>query len=521
MTTFLNYFENSSFLERWTTVLVILTLFFHWVPWAMLRATLSWKTYRTFMNKIGIKNQFLMTMWSTTRFNGYIQQIYDRLTNKKVMVSMNTITKTSKREKTWIDTFYDIGIYVAIILSITCTIILIYTLILFAQRIIGNQNIGKDEEPTMAPMQLMIPGLTVPWEDTVIIVTVILISATWHELGHAMAAINEGITIKRFGCLLFLCLPSAFVEINMEQEPLTKRGKMRIYAAGIWHNVVLLIFIGITMYLLAFPLLMKGDDPNRPLKIYHVDKRSMYATTIQQGASIEWMHAPSFPLSMTNYSNWREGLSLSPYLTYCIPERYIIDDACCDHPEMYPQQICLVGSQSKKQCAKGREVYPFVDMPKGKVENLFEFFKEQYDDLRLCSTPGTTRYRMAFAEEGEHMIAMSIENLQKPLLHVGSARDLFEAVDVTMDVSRFPLLISIHHIHFLVRFAFYMVIINLPLSIFNAIPAFGIMDGDHLFKLYTEKTTNQLIKGILSVAQRILPVLFAVTALLGLASSFL
>lgn len=61
-----------------------------------------------------------------------------------------------------------------------------------------------------------------------------------HEAGHAIAAVKEDVRVLGFGLFVMFILPAAFVDLPTDQLlALRPMGQLRVFAAGIWHNIVL------------------------------------------------------------------------------------------------------------------------------------------------------------------------------------------------------------------------------------------------------------------------------------------
>lgn len=87
------------------------------------------------------------------------------------------------------------------------------------------------------------PGVNLPFSHLPIFILVLIISSVVHEAGHALAAANSNVRVTGLGIFLFAIYPGAFTEIhNDELDRCTYAQKLRIYGAGIWHNIILAIF---------------------------------------------------------------------------------------------------------------------------------------------------------------------------------------------------------------------------------------------------------------------------------------
>lgn len=60
------------------------------------------------------------------------------------------------------------------------------------------------------------------------------------KLGHAVAALNATIRLNGFGVFVFAVYPGAFTEIETNELMRSSTAqKLRIFSAGIWHNIIL------------------------------------------------------------------------------------------------------------------------------------------------------------------------------------------------------------------------------------------------------------------------------------------
>lgn len=89
-------------------------------------------------------------------------------------------------------------------------------------------------------LELLIPGVNLPIEQIGFYFTALLISTFVHEIGHALAAIVEGVPVTGFGFQLYFIIPVAFTEISSEHmNSVNWLKQLRILCGGIWHNICL------------------------------------------------------------------------------------------------------------------------------------------------------------------------------------------------------------------------------------------------------------------------------------------
>eukprot|EP00958_Prasinococcus_capsulatus_P029829 scaffold7729_cov471-Prasinococcus_capsulatus_cf.AAC.1 len=119
-----------------------------------------------------------------------------------------------------------------------------------------------------AATQVLLPGWTVPWADICHVYVALLVSLMWHELGHALAAAAEGVPLMHFaihclgpfpgahcglckydagcsegGCVCRLADAAPCEPCRDSLERLRPLPKLRVMAAGIYHNLVLPVYV--------------------------------------------------------------------------------------------------------------------------------------------------------------------------------------------------------------------------------------------------------------------------------------
>lgn len=115
-----------------------------------------------------------------------------------------------------------------------------------------------------AALTPVVPGLNVPWGHVPLFLFVLVVAGIVHELGHALAAVDANVPVSGFGIFILAVYPGAFTELETESlGRSTPAQKMRIFGAGIWHNLVLallgyFIFVGAPFLLSPFYLRNSG-----------------------------------------------------------------------------------------------------------------------------------------------------------------------------------------------------------------------------------------------------------------------
>ncbi|XP_072993047.1 membrane-bound transcription factor site-2 protease homolog isoform X1 [Typha latifolia] len=92
-----------------------------------------------------------------------------------------------------------------------------------------------------------------------------LMSVAFHEFGHGIAAASEGLQIEYISIFLAILFPGALVALNYDLlQALPSFAALRIYCAGVWHNVVLCAVCAlmlISLPLVLCPIYIHGEGP--------------------------------------------------------------------------------------------------------------------------------------------------------------------------------------------------------------------------------------------------------------------
>ena len=147
--------------------------------------------------------------------------------------------------------WFGCGTLFGVLLYFTSIALLCYTLY--------KGTVSDDKEQLLTPVM---PGWNLPSNDVPYYVTTLIFSALFHEAGHALAAANEMVRINGWGMFLLLVYPGAYVDLHPDHLALiSAKRQLRIYCAGVWHNLILALFGIATFFLLPvilMPLYSKG-----------------------------------------------------------------------------------------------------------------------------------------------------------------------------------------------------------------------------------------------------------------------
>lgn len=110
---------------------------------------------------------------------------------------------------------------------------------------------------------LLASSFSVSIMDTAIIIGSTILSVAFHEFGHAIAAASEGLQMEYVAIFIAILFPGALVALNYDLvQNLPPFSMLRIYCAGIWHNVMFCAACMLMTSLLPvvlYPLYVSGD----------------------------------------------------------------------------------------------------------------------------------------------------------------------------------------------------------------------------------------------------------------------
>jgi len=161
-----------------------------------------------------------------------ISTLHISIFSKKFNRFLHSLSKFNVR--VWFST----GVFVSIVLMIGSVITLVYNLWTIYKNITQSKQFQHSDEQVL---QVVIPGVNMPFSTSGFLFISIIISAFFHEIGHGIAAIKENVYVEGLGFFIFYCFPGAYV--NMDKcDHLHPIKRLRIYCGGVWHNLVLSSF---------------------------------------------------------------------------------------------------------------------------------------------------------------------------------------------------------------------------------------------------------------------------------------
>lgn len=187
-------------------------------------------------SSLGVLQSRLFVSWETEALNGPL---------------FNFGARHSRRLKLW----FSLGVGIGCLLEVVIVFMMLLWMFSWLKGF-GNQPIaGEYTHQSEQALTLVIPGINVPWSDFPFMILATTFAVGIHELGHAMAAASEGVRIEHVAVFLACLIPGALVALDQETLQLLPHVRtLRIYCAGVWHNVM--CCAGCYLLLILLPVIL-------------------------------------------------------------------------------------------------------------------------------------------------------------------------------------------------------------------------------------------------------------------------
>ncbi|XP_071801549.1 membrane-bound transcription factor site-2 protease-like isoform X2 [Asterias amurensis] len=378
-----------------------------------------------------------------------------------------------------IQMWFRMGAFVGVLLMFASVGLLVSTLVEASSK--------ESPEQVLTPVM---PGVNLPLRQITYFFSVLLISAVWHELGHAIAAVREQVRVNGFGMFIMAIYPGAFVDLHSDHlQAISPARQLRIYCAGIWHNLVLValgIFVFYALPYLLSPLYITGAG----VIITDVLKYSPVSGHRGLSAGSHVTSINGCPVYDT--SDWSKCLGSAvfyPQPGFCMQlgkvQQYSKDVPlyrgyggqieCCRNDSV--SELCFfyemgseVGAPQKHYaCLEAR---PLTDLPR-----CFKGSDCVQTRKTACLQPSldnSSRLLRVYLTTG------------KPVLYVGDTYLFGYSLSVTNYIPRYRFLpLSLPDV--IELFCKYLISFSGALAILNAIPCYAL-DGQYILKAFMEHT---------------------------------
>ncbi|GAM21153.1 hypothetical protein SAMD00019534_043280 [Acytostelium subglobosum LB1] len=326
-----------------------------------------------FLNSISVHIQLFSLNWSTTQLNAPLKRLSTRF------------------DRFW-HHWYRVGNTIVILLVPLALLSLIYNLfILLSQRSTNNAIITP-----------IVPGVNFPTSHLAYLILSFIFSAIIHEAGHAICFLNLNRRINEVGIHMFFIFPSAYVNINAEDLKRIAHGmKLRVFTAGVWHNIVLSLVIYLLMPLTPYALMPLYHYSTKELYINNIPKESLLHGSVKVGDRVLAVG----DCTVTDANSYFQCIDITwnQPNSYCLPIGFkdCVDTtqnirACIEHEQLFHMKPCAnsstCGAMDKKCTSlapsrmfnlileshgndyKGKEELPFI----GTAQELWDSFSTSH-----------------------------------------------------------------------------------------------------------------------------------------------
>ncbi|UJR22518.1 hypothetical protein I4U23_025568 [Adineta vaga] len=457
---------------RFILQIVLFWLIIHLVNHLLLRFRITKRPYGRLLRSLGCHISICNIMFYTTSFNRLFYRIG---------------SKNARLWKGW----FTIGIFIAMITSICACLILFflpmrYVYDLRQQSISSKQNLTtfKQNERDTLLIQPIIPGVNVPLEQMVHFFLALLVCTVFHEFGHAVAATAEQVRLNGCGYFLFLLYPGAYVDLNHEQvQMISAYRQLRIYCAGVFHNMVLVLFA--VLFLLIHPIFLRNFYTETAM-VSRVSKESPLSSLLPVRSIIQ-----SIDGCVVNTSNdWYQCLRLirdrrpQDSSGYCLTQDEIqllsnhiefnqtINYDCCQNFSQKNYCFLYHSKQYSYQNGACMEARTITQHP----PCLLNSDCQRHGSDASCVYPFT-------ADNITRLVRIS-HNQGRAILFVGSINEIYRTITLQSYQAKYNFIPTIL-ITDIPLFFQYVGAFSFALAFFNAVPCYGL-DGQYILAALIE-----------------------------------
>uniref|UniRef100_A0A915HNR7 Membrane-bound transcription factor site-2 protease n=1 Tax=Romanomermis culicivorax TaxID=13658 RepID=A0A915HNR7_ROMCU len=357
----------------------------------------------------------------------------------------------------------------------------------------------------------VVPGLNLPWSHAPLLFLVLILAGLLHELGHALVATNERVKINGFGLFLLGVYPGAFTELHHEDLYSTSAMKrLKIFCAGIWHNIATVILCMICISGLPYALNF-GYSLNKGVLVTDVRAASGLRDVggLKPGDVVYEINY----CKVENEHSWRECLKkMSKQNTgYCVPklkmrlaakmtQKFQMDEhgelKCCQqnatashmcfYYKMYSTNSNNVNSTTHN------DTFAYSCLP---ARYVTDHFFCNYS--KPCQPPFQTSCIYPALFNNSKLFRFQLDNINNrrdrrhPVLFIGQTKSILDHVTVKSHVPRkffeniaWPIWLP----DFCDLFLRYLFTFSLAFALLNAMPCYTL-DGQYIFSVLTTVDT--------------------------------
>ncbi|XP_037033731.1 membrane-bound transcription factor site-2 protease [Bradysia coprophila] len=422
--------------------------------------------YVQFLKSTGLTVKFLRLEWHTTAFN-------------------RTLIKWSNKCPRLFAMSFDLGVWFSIIALPVVFVVLVHQLISTRQ-----------PEPKEAEMvfEILLPGINLPINELGFYITSLAASSVFHELGHGIASVLEDVPVTGFGFFIFAIIPVAYTEIAQDQlNSLKTFRKLRVFCAGIWHNIIL----SLTFYIIFLVI------PTIFAPLYHVNIgvsvvniKTDSKLLGERGLHVNDVVTHINSCSVKNADSWYGCLfeSLHQQPAYCISNDFVLN-----HDESTPVfhsndglTECCDATNKKNLCFEyiSESNVGVLELPQFMCLNVRNVIENSLD---YCHK--TINCRDNFCIKPILNNATTVVHVKrltgKDIIYVGHPADLSKTIEVSDFVAKTKMF-STAFVDTIVLFLRYVVVFSSGVAIVNIMPCFAF-DGQYIVSAVTHHVLRSVV----------------------------
>ena len=230
--------------------------------------------------------------------------------------------------------WFTLGAVIGVLLMVLSVVVLVLTLY-------QAMTVSDTSEQVLTPVM---PGVNLPWSDIVYYLLTLVVCGVFHEAGHALAATAEQVRVNGFGVFMLFLYPGAFVDLHSDHLTIiSPKRQLKIYCAGVWHNVILVLCAFGVMWLLPYmfaPFYSTGVGA----VVTSVPHNSVLAGKLEPGSVITRLNG----CAVSSSADWQacvNHVAITPQSGYCVAEEMMHS-----RPSFHENQTVLAEDGTRECC---------------------------------------------------------------------------------------------------------------------------------------------------------------------------
>ncbi|XP_044259760.1 membrane-bound transcription factor site-2 protease [Tribolium madens] len=448
--------------------------------------------YIQFLKGTGLEIKFFQFSWTTTAFN-------------------KLLLRWGGDNTKFLNLWFNLGLCVSLILLPTSVYLL---LVAFFQNFVSS---ASSEENIIQPV---IPGINLPASEIGYYSVTLLFSSVLHELGHALAAVQEDVNVINVGANVMFILPVAYVNLNSDKLfSLNPWKRLKILCAGVWHNL-LIAFLAYLLYTSLPSAFSPFFNFGKEVVVTEIQEKSPIIGN--RGLNVGDLISKINDCEVDNENTWYKCLVTlrTKKPAFCIEADVVhnLDESvhlkhsesgivsCCHSDNK--GKLCFEYLDSKDSIL---ELPPYACLPGRTVIEVSTNFCMA--DPHIC--PKDTYCFRPILMNNTNLFRIKRVN-QIDVIYIGPVSDLVKTVTVSSYIPKYSFL-GTQIPDVVTKFLGYLAMFSMGLALVNILPCL-FMDGQHItntlfhiiFASHLRTTHIKIISGIVTASFTLLLVIHCI-----------